>query len=152
MAAHDPIEILLVEDNPADARLTREGLEQAELDHRLHIVEDGHEALAFLRRDGEHSDAPRPDLVLLDLNLPRVNGHEVLRQVKDDPTLTEIPIVILSTSDDPDDIRTSYEYHASSYVTKPVDYDVFMERVHKIGEFFYHVAHTPRRRTRNGRG
>ncbi len=151
MQVDRPIEVLVVEDNPADARLTREALDESEGEHRVHLVEDGQDALDFLHQRGEHEAAPRPDLVLLDLNLPRLPGRDVLERVKTDEDLAEIPVVVLSTSDHPDDIRRCYELHASAYVTKPVGLEPFVERVGKIGEYWTRVAHTPDHRAGTGR-
>jgi chemotaxis family two-component system response regulator Rcp1 len=137
------IEILLVEDNPADARLTREALRESKISNRLHAVGDGEQALRFLRREGEHADAPRPDLVLLDLNLPRMSGREVLEQVKEDPDLRRIPVVVLTTSEAEEDIVRSYDLHANAYVRKPVDFDQFTEVVRLIEDFWFTVVKLP---------
>ncbi len=120
-----PADILLVEDNPGDVVLMREALREAEVHNTLHVAPDGREALAFLRREGAYAAAPRPDLILLDLNLPRLNGHEVLAAIKDDPTLRRIPVVMLTTSDAPSDVRAAYDHHVNSYITKPVDLEQF---------------------------
>ncbi len=116
-----PVDILLVEDNPADVVLMRE----ARMHNTLHVAADGREALAFLRREGAYAAAPRPGLILLDLNLPRLNGHEVLAAIKDDPDLRRIPVVMLTTSDAPSDVRAAYDRHVNSYITKPVDLEQF---------------------------
>jgi chemotaxis family two-component system response regulator Rcp1 len=138
-----PIEILLVEDNPADVRLTQEALRESKLANNLHTVGDGVEALRFLRRDGDHAGAPRPDLVLLDLNLPRMGGREVLEEVKADPDLRRIPVVILTTSEAEQDVVRSYELHANAYVRKPVDFDRFTEVVRLIEDFWFTVVKLP---------
>lgn len=150
MVPEDPIDILLVEDNPADAHLTDEGLSQGDVPYELTVVEDGQAALAYLRQEGEYRDATRPDLVLLDLNLPRLSGYDVLKRVKRDEALREIPIVILSTSDDPDDIQTCYDNCASGFVTKPTEYRSFVSRVQQIGVYWSRVAHTPDHRAPSG--
>ena len=123
------VEILLVEDNQADVVLTREALEHSKLANQLHVVEDGVEALAFLRREGDYGAVPRPDLVLLDLNLPRKDGREVLAEIKADPDLRRIPVVILTTSSAEEDILKTYDLHANCYITKPVDLDQFLKVV-----------------------
>ncbi len=120
-----PADILLVEDNPGDVVLMREALREAKMHNTLHVAPDGQEALAFLRREGAYAAAPRPDLILLDLNLPRLNGHEVLAAIKDDPALRRIPVVMLTTSDAPSDVRAAYDRHVNSYITKPVDLEQF---------------------------
>lgn len=139
-----PIRILLVEDDPGDVMITTEALEQTQLLHELHTVGDGEEALHFLLREGVYRKAPRPDLVLLDLNLPRVDGRQVLTKVKEDPDLLSIPIVILSTSEAEEDILRSYQLHANAYVSKPVDFQAFLTVVRQIDEFFLTVARLPR--------
>lgn len=138
-----PIEILLVEDNPGDARLTREAFADASVSNNLSVVGDGEEAMAFLRRQGGYSSAPRPDLILLDLNLPRKSGREVLEDVKTDPALLAIPIVVMTTSEADTDIMNSYHHHANAYVTKPVDLDRFIDVVSKIEGFWLTVAKLP---------
>ena len=137
------IEILLVEDNPGDARLTREAFADASVSNNLSVVGDGEQAMAFLRRQGNYADAPRPDLILLDLNLPRKSGREVLEDVKTDPTLLSIPIVVMTTSEADTDILNSYHHHANAYVTKPVDFDRFIDVVSKIEGFWLTVAKLP---------
>jgi CheY-like chemotaxis protein len=139
----DPIEVLLVEDDPGDVLLIREAFEHNKLANRLHVVSDGVEALEFMRRSGEHAGAPRPDLVLLDLNLPRKDGREVLAEVKDDSALRSIPVVVLTTSKAEEDVLRSYDLHANAYVTKPVDFDRFIEVVRQIDEFFVSVVRLP---------
>ena len=116
-----PVEILLVEDNPADVRLTQEALKEGKVFNNLHWAKDGVEALAFLRREGKHAGAPRPDIILLDLNLPKKDGREVLHEIKNDEKLKRIPVVILTTSKAEEDVLKSYNLHANCYVTKPVD-------------------------------
>ena len=138
-----PVEILLVEDNPGDARLALEALKNAKVKNNLSWVQDGVEALAFLRREGEHSTAPRPDLVLLDLNLPRKDGREVLAEVKTDDNLKRIPVVILTISATEDDIMRSYNLHANCYITKPIDLDQFMKVVKSIETFWLTIVKLP---------
>ncbi len=138
-----PIEILLVEDNPGDARLTREAFADASVSNNLSVVGDGEQAMAFLRREGDYAGAPRPDLILLDLNLPRKSGREVLEDVKTDPRLLSIPIVVMTTSEAEGDIVNSYYHHANAYVTKPVDLDRFIDVVSKIEGFWLTVAKLP---------
>ncbi|MBX3747753.1 MAG: response regulator [Verrucomicrobiae bacterium] len=139
-----PIDILLVEDSPTDALMTREALEFSKVMNRLFTVEDGVEAIAFLRRTGRHADAPRPDLVLLDLNLPRKGGREVLAEIKADPKLKSIPVVILSTSKADEDVARSYDLHANCYVAKPVEFYKFAEVIQSIREFWFGVVSLPR--------
>lgn len=137
------IEILLVEDNPGDARLTIEAMREAKLRNRLHVVEDGVEAMQFLRREGRFGDAPRPDLILLDLNLPKKDGREVLAEIKSDPALKRIPVVVLTTSHAEEDVLRAYDLHANCYVTKPVDLDQFMKIVKQIDEFWLKLVILP---------
>jgi CheY-like chemotaxis protein len=139
----DVIEILLVEDNPGDARLTREALRDGKVRNNLHVVVDGVEAMAFLRREGRYADAPRPDLVLLDLNLPRKSGREVLADVKSDPALARIPVVVLTTSKADEDVAKAYEYHANCFITKPVDFEQFITVVRSIEEFWFTIVRLP---------
>jgi CheY-like chemotaxis protein len=138
------IDVLLVEDDPGDALMTQEAFEHHKIRNTLHVVKDGVEALAFLRREGEFADAPRPGLILLDLNLPRKDGREVLAEVKADADLRHIPVVVLTTSDAEEDILRSYSLHANAYVTKPVDFDRFIEVVRQIDDFFVTVVKLPR--------
>jgi chemotaxis family two-component system response regulator Rcp1 len=139
------INILLVEDNPADVRLTEEALKEASAQTRLHIARDGLEALRFLRREEEHAGAPRPDLVLLDLNLPGLHGSAVLERVKGDPDLRRIPVVILTTSPSEDDILNAYDHHVNSYIRKPVDLDQFLAVLRAIDQYWLgSVALPPR--------
>ena len=121
------VEVLLVEDSPGDVRLTREALKDAKIHINLHVASDGNEAMAFLGREGEHANAPRPDLILLDLNLPKKDGREVLAEVKESPALQSIPVVILTTSQSDADIHGSYQHHANCYITKPVDLEGFLK-------------------------
>jgi len=138
-----PIEILLVEDNPGDVRLTVEALKEGKLRNRMNVVEDGEKALAYLRREAGYEDAARPDLVLLDLNLPRKDGREVLAEMKADPDLKRIPVVVLTTSKAEEDILKSYDLHANCYITKPVDLDQFIGVVKSIESFWFSVVSLP---------
>jgi CheY-like chemotaxis protein len=138
-----PIEILLVEDNPGDARLTREALKDGRIHHHLHVVVDGVEALAFLRGTGSHAGAPRPDLILLDLNIPKMDGRQVLAEIKVDPDLVRIPVVVLTTSKAEEDIARSYDLHANCYINKPVDLDQFMTVVKAIEDFWLTIVRLP---------
>ncbi len=138
-----PIEILLVEDNPADVRLTREALKEEKFLNNLSVVEDGVEAMAFLRREGKYADAPRPDLILLDLNLPRKDGREVLEEVKSDPDLKIIPVVVLTISKADEDIVRSYRLHANCFITKPVDLGQFLKVAKSIQEFWLTIVKLP---------
>jgi CheY-like chemotaxis protein len=137
------VEVLLVEDDVGDVVMTREALEEGKVLNRLHVVGDGVEALEFLRREGRFADAPRPDLILLDLNLPRRDGRQVLAEVKGDPELRRIPIVVLTTSEAEEDILRSYDLHANAYVTKPVDFDRFVAVIQQIDDFFISVVRLP---------
>lgn len=141
----EPFEILLIDDNPGDARLIQEGLRDAPTPNRLSVVEDGMQALAFLRRAlaGHYAGAPRPDLILLDLNLPKKNGREVLAEIKQDPNLRRIPVVVLSSSRDEHDIATCYDLHANCYIVKPVDVAPFFQVIRSIVEFWFKVACPP---------
>jgi CheY-like chemotaxis protein len=139
------LDVLLVEDDPGDTLMIREAFEQHQISHRLHHVPDGVEALAFLLGEGEHAGSPRPDLILLDLNLPRMDGREVLKRVKGDAGLRAIPVVVLTTSDADEDILRSYDLHANAYVTKPVDFDRFIEVVRLTDDFFVNVVKLPPR-------
>ena len=138
-----PIEVLLVEDDPGDVLMTQEAFEEHKVRNRLTVVSDGAEALNYLRREGQYADAVRPDLILLDLNLPRRDGREVLAEIKKDEELCRIPVVVLTTSQAEEDVLRSYQLHANAYVTKPVDFDSFVEVVRKIEEFFAHVVRLP---------
>ncbi len=139
------IDVLLVEDDPGDVLMTREAFEDYKVHNELHVVNDGTEAMAFLRREGDKADAPRPDLVLLDLNLPRMDGREVLQAIKSDPELASIPVVVLTTSEAEEDVLRSYSLHANAYVTKPVDFERFIQVVRQIDEFFVTVVRLPTR-------
>lgn len=138
-----PIQILLVEDNPGDVRLTKEALKESKVLNRLHVVEDGVEAMAFLRRQGKYVNAVHPDLILLDLNLPKKDGKEVLAEIKDDPDLKRIPVVILTVSKAEEDIIKTYNLHANCYITKPVDFDRFTEVVKAIEDFWFTIVKLP---------
>ncbi|MFE6760908.1 response regulator [Streptomyces sp. NBC_01423] len=140
-----PIEVLLVEDDPGDELMTREAFEDNKIRNTLHVVRDGEEALDFLYRRGAHTGAPRPDLILLDLNLPKYDGRQVLEQIKQDPELALIPVVVLTTSSAEEDILRSYKLHANAYVTKPVDLDQFIAAVRQIDDFFVTVVRLPGR-------
>ncbi|WP_374205828.1 response regulator [Crossiella sp. S99.2] len=139
-----PIEVLLVEDDPGDVLMTTEAFEENKVGNRLHVVSDGVAAMAFLRREGEYAQAPRPDLVLLDLNLPKMDGREVLSEIKNDPALRRIPVVILTTSEAEEDVLRSYQLHANAYVTKPVDFEQFVKVVRQVDDFFLTVVRLPR--------
>jgi chemotaxis family two-component system response regulator Rcp1 len=138
-----PVEILLVEDNPGDVRLTKEALKEGKVYNNLHWAKDGVEALEFLRRQGKHANAPRPDIILLDLNLPKKDGREVLSVIKSDDHLKHIPVVVLTTSKAEEDVLRSYELHANCYVTKPVDLDKFIHVVKSIDSFWLTVVTLP---------
>jgi CheY-like chemotaxis protein len=138
-----PIDILLVEDNPGDARLTREALAVSKVKNTLHHVRDGEEAIAFLRREGAHAHAPQPDMILLDLNLPRRDGREVLEDIKRDPRLVHIPVVILTSSQAEEDILRSYRLHANCFITKPVDLEQLTKVVHGIEQFWFTLVRLP---------
>jgi CheY-like chemotaxis protein len=140
----DVIDVLLVEDDPGDVLMTQEALEHHKIANTLHVVADGVQAIEFLRREGEYRDAPRPGLILLDLNLPRKDGREVLADIKSDPELCDIPVVILTTSSADEDIVRSYKLHANAYVTKPVDFNRFVDVVRQIDTFFLTVVSLPR--------
>lgn len=139
----NPIEILMVEDNPGDVRLTQEALRENKVHNHMAVTRDGVEALAYLRQEGEYADAPRPDLILLDLNLPKKDGREVLAEVKADPQLKRIPVVVLTTSSADEDILRSYDLHANCYVTKPVDLDRFITVVRSIEGFWLSIVKLP---------
>ena len=142
-SAGRPVEILLVEDNPGDVRLTQEALADAKVCNNLHVAGNGIEALAFLRREGTYADAPRPDLILLDLNLPKKDGREVLADVKADPSLRSIPVVVLTTSQAEEDILKAYSLNANCYITKPVDLGQFMRVVKSIESFWLTIVKLP---------
>ena len=138
-----PIEILLVEDNPGDVRLTVEGLKESKVRNNLHVARDGVEAMEFLHREGQHTSAVRPDLILLDLNLPRMDGREVLLEIKSDPKLKTIPVVVLTTSRAEHDVLRSYELQANCYITKPVDLEQFITVVKSIEDFWFTIVTLP---------
>jgi len=140
----EPIEILLVEDSPGDVRLTREALKEGRVHNNLHVVVDGEQAMAFLGQKGQFATVPRPDLILLDLNLPKKDGREVLAAIKADPNLRSIPVVVLTTSKAEEDILRSYELNANCYVTKPVDLEQFIKVVKAIEDFWLVIAKLPR--------
>jgi len=140
-----PVEILLVEDSPDDVRLTQEALKDARVINNLSVARDGEEAMSFLRREGEYADAPCPDLILLDLNMPKKDGREVLAEIKSDPHLRRIPVVMLTTSSAEKDILESYDLHANCYITKPVDLDQFITVVQTIEDFWFTMVKLPRR-------
>ena len=140
----DPqVEVLLVEDDPGDVLMTREAFAEHKLRNRLHVVSDGEQALQFLRQEGEYAESPRPDLVLLDLNLPRMDGRQVLSAIKSDADLASIPVVVLTTSEAEEDVLRSYSLHANAYVTKPVDFERFIDVVRQIDDFFVTVVRLP---------
>ncbi|MCK5244735.1 MAG: response regulator [Desulfobacteria bacterium] len=139
----DPLELLLVEDNPGDVRLTEEALREGRVYNKIHVVDDGVEALAFLRREGRYADARRPDIILLDLNLPKKDGREVLEEIKSDKALKRIPVVVLTTSEAEQDILRVYNLHANCYVTKPFDLDQFMNVIKSIENFWLTVVKLP---------
>ncbi len=138
------IDVLLVEDDPGDVLMTREAFEHHKLSNSLHVVQDGVEAIRFLRREGEYAGKPRPGLILLDLNLPKKDGREVLAEIKSDPDLCDIPVVVLTTSSAEQDVLRSYKLHANAYVTKPVNFNRFVEVVRQIDEFFVTVVTLPK--------
>lgn len=137
------VEFLLVEDNPGDVRLTREALLECDVSNNLSVVQDGMEAVAYLRREGQYANAPRPDVVLLDLNLPKKDGREVLAVIKADPELKRIPVAVLTSSEAEKDILESYDLHANCYIAKPVDLDQFIEVIQSIKHFWVHVVKLP---------
>ena len=142
-ASGAPVEILLVEDNPGDVRLTREAIREAKIRNQLNVVRDGEEAIAYVRRQGAYADQPRPDLILLDLNLPRKDGREVLQDLKSDPDLHRIPVVVLTSSAAEQDILSTYDLYANAYVTKPVDLEDFLHVVSSIQDFWLNVVKLP---------
>ena len=142
-APGNPVEILLAEDNPGDVTLSKKALEQGKLGNNLHVVTDGVEALDFLRQTGEYDDTPRPDLILLDLNMPRKDGQDVLKELKADDDLCRIPVVVLTSSESEEDIAKSYELNANAYLTKPVDFDGFIEIVNRLENFWFKIAKLP---------
>jgi chemotaxis family two-component system response regulator Rcp1 len=138
-----PVEILLVEDNPGDVRLTQEALKESKVTNNLSVAEDGVEALAFLKREGKYADAPRPDLLLLDLNLPKKDGRELLEEIKANENLRRIPVVVLTTSKAEEDILRMYNQHANCYITKPIDFDQFIEVIKSIENFWLTIVKLP---------
>jgi len=142
-SSSQPVEILLVEDSPGDVCLTQEGLKGAKVLHRLNVVSDGEQAMSFLEHKQPFEQAPRPHLILLDLNLPKLNGREVLARIRKDPSLKRIPVVILTTSDAESDIQASYDLQANSYVTKPVGYEQFMHAIKTIESYWLELAKLP---------
>lgn len=143
MSDRAPIEILLVDDDPLDIRLTAEQLAKSKVRNHVEAVGDGQEALAYLRREGEHAEAKRPDVILLDLNMPVMSGHELLEELKDDPELKSIPVVVVTTSDEDEDIARSYELQASAYITKPIGLDQLARVVRAIEDFWFEVVRLP---------
>ncbi len=139
-----PVEILLVEDNPGDVRLTQEVLREGKMNNNLYVAKDGVDAVTFLRREGEYVDSPVPDLILLDLNLPKKDGREVLAEIKADSDLKHIPVVVLTTSKAEQDIHKAYNLHANCYITKPVDLDQFIQVVKSIEDFWLTIVKLPR--------
>ena len=138
-----PIEILLVEDNPGDVRLTKEALKEDKVSNNLHVVGDGMDALAWLRREGDFTDSPRPDIILLDLNLPKKDGREVLSEIKSDDELKRIPVVVLTTSRAEEDVLKAYNFNANCYITKPVDLEQFIKVVKSIKDFWLSIVKLP---------
>ena len=138
-----PVEILLVEDNPGDVRLTEEALKEGKVINNIHLVNDGVEAVSFLQKEGKYTDAVRPDLILLDLNLPKKDGREVLMEIKKDEALRRIPVVVLTTSKAEEDIIRTYDCHANCYITKPVDFDQFIKVVKSIEDFWLSLVKLP---------
>lgn len=140
---HKPIEILLIEDNPADIRLTKEAFREARIQNNIHVVQDGDGAIAFVHQDEPYQDAPRPDLILLDLNLPKKDGREVLEEIKADPQIHQIPIVILTTSNDEEDVLRSYNLHANAYLVKPIDVMRFIKMIQSLESFWLSFVRLP---------
>ena len=144
MQANRPMRFLLVEDSPGDVELTRAAMAEAKVSNVMSVVRDGVEAMDFLRKEGEYADAERPDLILLDLNMPRMDGREVLKAIKGDPGLACIPVVVLTTSNAEQDVLKSYNLHANAYITKPVDFDHFIKVVQTIEEFWLVIVTLPK--------
>ena len=142
-----PANVLLVEDNKDDAELTLEALNDSKVRMEINVVSDGISAMAFLRREGEYTDKPRPDLILLDLNLPLMDGREILKKIKEDPNLTDIPVVVLTTSDDEEDILKAYQLHANCFISKPVDFLQFTKIIKEIEGFWFQLVNLPPRRS-----
>jgi CheY-like chemotaxis protein len=143
MISIQPVKILLVEDNEGDIRLTREALKEGKVHNDLYVTRDGIDALKFLNRHGKYKDVPRPDLILLDLNLPKMDGRELLEKIKEDASLRRIPVVILTTSEDEADIIRSYELHANCYITKPVNMEQFIGVVRSVEDFWFSIVRLP---------
>jgi CheY-like chemotaxis protein len=143
MTSVRPVEVLLVEDNPGDVRLTREALREGKVQNNLNVMPDGVEALRYLRREGPYADAPRPDVILLDLNLPKKDGREVLEELKADPSLMNIPVVVLTSSQAEQDILRAYQLRANCYITKPVDLEQFIHVVQSIENFWFSIVKLP---------
>jgi len=141
--AGEPVEILMAEDNPGDVTLTRKALKEGKLTNNLHVVNDGVEAMTYLNGEGEYADRPRPDLILLDLNMPRKDGRAVLEEIKSDDDLKRIPVVVLTSSEAEEDVAKSYELHANAYLTKPIDFDGFLDIVGTLEEFWLEVVKLP---------
>jgi two-component system, chemotaxis family, response regulator Rcp1 len=148
MTNNKQVEILLVEDNPGDVGLTMEALKEGKLLNHVSVAEDGVEALAFLHQEGKYAGRPRPDLILLDLNLPKKDGREVLAEIKEDPDLRHIPVVVLTTSTAEHDVLKTYDLHANCYINKPVDFEQFLEVVKSVGDFWFSVVILPSGKTR----
>jgi len=144
MQSNRPMRFLLVEDSEGDIELTRAAMSEAKVSNEMSVVRDGVEAMAFLRKEGEYADAERPDLILLDLNMPRMDGREVLKAIKEDPCLASIPVVVLTTSNAEQDVLKSYNLHANAYITKPVDFDHFIKVVQTIEEFWLVIVTLPK--------
>jgi chemotaxis family two-component system response regulator Rcp1 len=138
-----PVVILLVEDNPGDVRLTREAFKEGKVLNDLHVAQDGVEALAFLHQEGHYANSPHPDIILLDLNLPRMDGRELLARIKNDPKLKRIPVVVLTTSKAEEDVLRSYELHANCYITKPVGLDQFIKIIQSVEDFWFTIVRLP---------
>ena len=139
----EPTEILLAEDNPGDVKLTRKALQSGNIRSNLHVVKDGVEVMEFLRQEGEYADEPRPELILLDLNMPKKDGRQVMTEMEDEPELRRIPVVVLTSSDAEEDIVQSYELNANAYLTKPVDFDGFVDIVERLEHFWFEVVKMP---------
>jgi len=146
------VEILLVEDNPVDVLMTRHALDEAKVFNRLHVVEDGEDAMAFLHQEGKYAEVPRPDLILLDLNLPKKNGREILAEIKQDPRLLEIPVIVLTTSEEEKDISMCYQLHGNCFITKPVDMRQFTDVVRSIEGIWFTIVNLPPREGIDERG
>jgi CheY-like chemotaxis protein len=142
-AAAAPIDVLLVEDRPEDVELTLRALERAKIRNRVHVARDGAQALDFLHRRGAHAQAPTPDLILLDLNLPRIDGRQVLEEIKGDERLSRIPVIVVTSSQAEEDVAKSYQLHANAYVMKPIDPAVFLRAVNAIGRFWLEIVRLP---------